>query len=180
MALFSPIMALFVKPVHYSFYMFLPARPENAIDRVRLITANGILILGSAAAVLGAIVLALRAVRTRRYIGLLCPVLVFLNPFQQPVFFESLDTHYNYQMRDKAEALHIIGKTPSEVRALLGRPIRKWSESPRVLDGDGKVTWQGEPYTGWEYQPLPFYWFGSRFQVFFVNGKVRNFEANDD
>jgi hypothetical protein len=96
------------------------------------------------------------------------------------VFLESLDTYYNYRMRDKAEAQHIVGKTPAEVTQMLGRPIREWTESPKVIDRSGKVTWEGKTYTGWEYQPLPYYWCGSRFQVFFVNGKVDGFEANDD
>jgi hypothetical protein len=43
LAFFSPIFALFLKPMNYSFYMFFPARPDDAIDRFRLFAANAIL-----------------------------------------------------------------------------------------------------------------------------------------
>jgi energy-coupling factor transporter transmembrane protein EcfT len=107
-------------------------------------------------------------------------VAIFINPFVQAAFLEPLDTKLNYQWRDRAEQLDIIGKTPEEVRDLLGSPHYEWTETPHIIDRDGNITWQGETYTGWEWQPIPLYWMGSRFQVFFVDGKVRNFEANDD
>ena len=74
----------------------------------------------------------------------------------------------------------IVGKTPDEIRHLFGKPSYERTVTPRMIDRSGKVTWQGETYTGWDYHVLPFYWMGSKFQVFFVDGKVSNFEANDD
>lgn len=176
----SPILALIVNPPHYSFYMFLPATPETWFGRLRLFAGNSLLVLGFIAALLAGIVLAARGVKQKRYLTLLCPLVVLANPLQQPIFLESLDTHMNYRMRDKAEQLQIIGKTPEEVRQLLGKTYEYGPSTPRTIDRKGKVTWEGETYRTWEYQPLPFYWLGSRFQVFFVDGKVRNFEANDD
>ena len=160
--------------------MFLPSTPETWVGRCRLLAGNSMLVLGFGVALLAAITLAVRGVRHKRYVALLCPVVVLANPLQQPIFLESLDTHMNYRMRDRAEELQIIGKTPDEVRQLLGKAHEYGASTPRILDRDGKVTWEGETYTTWEYQPLPSYWIGSRFQVFFVDGKVRNFEANDD
>ena len=176
----SPILALMVKPPHYSFYMFLPATPEVWFERLRLLTADSLLVLGFIVALLAAIGLAVRGARRRRYVALLCPLVVLANPLQQPIFLESLDTHMNYRMRDRAEQLQIIGKTPKEVRQLFGKAHESGPSTPRTIDRDGNLTWQGDTYTTWEYQPLPVYWMGSRFQVFFVDGKVRNFEANDD
>ena len=49
-----------------------------------------------------------------------------------------------------------------------------------MIGRSGKVIWQGVAYTGWNYHVLPFYWMGSKFEVFFVDGKVSSFEANDD
>jgi hypothetical protein len=49
-----------------------------------------------------------------------------------------------------------------------------------MIGRSGKVIWQGVAYTGWNYHVLPFYWMGSKFEVFFVDSKVSSFEANDD
>jgi hypothetical protein len=105
---------------------------------------------------------------------------ILINPISQVVLLEPLDTHLNYQWYDRAQKMGIVGMTPDEIRHLFGNPIREWTETPRILNSDEKITWQGETYTGWEYQPLSWYLLGSRFQVFFVDGRVRNFEANDD
>ncbi len=176
----SPIFAITVLPPNYSFYMFFPATPNSAFDRFRLTAANAFLILGFAVSLITSIIIVVKGLKGRKYLAVVCPLVVMVNPLQQPVFLESLDTYLNYQWRNRAKAQQIIGKTPVEIVALYGKPIREWSEAPKVVDRDGMVTWQGEKYTGWEYQPLPFYWCGSRFQIFFVNGKVENFEANDD
>ena len=120
---------------------------------------------------------------TRRRIAVvavLSLIAILFNPFVQAAFLEPLDTKLNYQWRDRAEHLNIIGKTPEEIRNLFGSPHYEWTETPHIVNREGKITWQGETYTGWEWQPIPLYWMGSRFQVFFVDGKVRNFEANDD
>ena len=176
----SPFLALIVKPQHYSFYMFLPATPETSFEKLQLITGNSLLVFGFMLALLAATFIAVRGARKRNFITLLCPIVVLANPLQQPIFFESLDTRMNYLMRDKAEELQIIGKTPEQVRQLLGKANEYGPNTPKIIDPDGKVTWEDDTYITWEYQPLPFYWLGSRFQVFFVDGKVRNYEANDD
>lgn len=176
----STLLALVVKPFDYSFYMFLPATPHTMIDRFRLLAANIILVIGFVIGLSVAVTLVWRGLRHKRYLRLLSLAVVLANPFHQPIFLESLDTRLNYRWRDRAEQLKIVGKTSEEVRDLLGKPSYEWRETPKTLDSAGKVTWQGETYTGWDYHVLPFYWMGSKFQIFFVDGKVRNFEANDD
>ncbi len=179
-ATLSPIVALAVKPAQYSFYMFLPATPDTLPERLRLIAADIILVAGFIIGLIAAAALAWRGLREKRLLRVICLVVVFANPLHQPIFLESLDTHMNYRWRDRAEQMGIVGKTPDEIRHLLGKPSYEWTETPRTIDRSGKVTWQGEACTGWDYHVLPFYWMGSKFQVFFVDGKVRNFEANDD
>ena len=179
-ATLSPIFALTVMPAHSSFYMFLPATPDTLPEQLRVIAADSILVGGFIVALIAAAALAWRGLRERRFLRVICLGVVFANPLHQPIFLESLDTHINYRWRDKAEQMEIVGRTPDEIRRLLGKPSYEWTESPRTIDRSGKVTWQGETYTGWDYHVLPFYWLGSKFQVFFVDGKVRNFEANDD
>ena len=176
----SPILALMVKPAHYPFYMFFPATPQTWFGRLQLFAGNSLLVVGFIVAFVAAVYLAVRGVRQGHYLALLCPLVVLANPIQQPIFLESIDTHMNYRWRDKAEQLQIIGKTPEQVRQLLGKAHESAPSTPRTIDRDGNVTWQGETYTTWEYQPLPVYWLGSRFQVFFKNGKASSFEANDD
>ncbi len=179
-ATLSPILALVVKPAHYSFYMFLPARPDTMPEQLRLIAADIILVAGLIIGLIAAPALAWRGLREKRLLPVICLVVVFANPLHQPIFLESFDTHMNYRWRDRAEEMGIVGKTPDEIRHLLGKPSYEWTVTPRTIDRSGKVTWQGDTYTGWDYHVLPFYWMGSKFQVFFVDGKVRNFEANDD
>ena len=179
-ATLSPILALAVKPVHYSFYMFLPATPDTVPERLLLIAADIILVAGFIIALIAAAALARRGLREKRLLRVICPVVVLANPLHQPIFLESLDTHMNYRWRDRAEQMGIVGKTPDEIRHLFGKPSYERTVTPRMIDRSGKVTWQGETYTGWDYHVLPFYWMGSKFQVFFVDGKVSNFEANDD
>jgi hypothetical protein len=179
-AMLSPILALVVKPAHYSFYMFLPARPDTMPEQLRLIAADIILVAGFIIGLIAAAALAWRGLREKRMLPVICLVVVFANPLHQPIFLESLDTHMNYRWRDRAKEMGIVGKTPDEIRQLLGKPSYEWTETPRTIDRSGRVTWQGETYTGWDYHVLPFYWMGSNFEVFFVDGKVSNFEANDD
>jgi len=176
----SPILALMVKPANYSFYMFLPGTPDTLIGRSMLLAGDILLVIGFALSLVTALVLAVPGLKRGKYLYFLCPVIVLVNPFQQPIFLESLDTYVNNQWGERAAHLKIVGKTPNEIQRLFGNPTCEWTETPRTLDRAGKVTWQGETYTGWDYHVLPFYWMGSKFQVFFVDGKVKNFEANDD
>jgi hypothetical protein len=76
--------------------------------------------------------------------------------------------------------MNIIGKTPDQIREIFGSAEEVGPYTSRKVDQLGNVTWQGETYTQMNFQPLPFYWLGSNFQVFFVDGYVKNFEANDD
>lgn len=176
----SSFAAIVLRPSQYSFYMFLPATPDTTAAHLRLIVGNIVLVAGFVVALSAAATLVWRGLRVKRPLRFLLLVVVFGNPIHQPIFLESLDTHVNNRWRDKAEQLGVVGKTPNEVRQLLGKPSYEWTETPRVLDATGKTIWRGETYTGWDYHVLPFYWMGSKCQVFFVDGKVRNFEANDD
>ncbi len=142
-----------------------------------MFAGNSLLVVGFVIAMLAAIMLALRGVRQKRYLALLCPVVVLANPLQQPIFLESLDTHINQIMLDNVAELQIIGKTPDEVRQHLGNAREHGPHAPRMLDRSGTVTWEGETYTVWEYPALSFYWFGSTIRVVFVDGKVRSFRG---
>ena len=99
----SPILALIIKPEHYSFYMFFPATPGTFEGRTRLLAADSLLVMGFIIVLLATILLVFKGVKQKRYFVLLCPVVALANPFHQPLFLESLDTHMNYQWRDKAE-----------------------------------------------------------------------------
>src|SRR5450759_3504955 len=81
-ALLSPILALLVKPSCYSLYMFFPATPHTAIGRLRSVAGGIILVSGFAVALLVAVTLAWRGLRRKRYLALLCPIVVLANPFQ--------------------------------------------------------------------------------------------------
>ena len=146
----------------------------------RLIAGNIVLVVGFIVALTSAIGLVVKEKRSRRVMAILALVLVAANPLQQPIFLEPLDSYVNYRWRDRSEQLKIAGKTPDEIRNLFGSPSYVWTETPKTLDSAGKVTWQGETYTGWDYHVMPFYWIGSKFQIIFVDGKVKNIEANDD
>lgn len=159
--LLSPIVSLFIKPVDYSFYMFFPARPDTAIGRFRLVAGDAVLVLGFIVAVASAIGLIAHEKGWRRAVAVFALLLVAGNPLQQPIFLESLDTHMNYRLRDRAKESKIVGKSKEEVRRLLGSPTFTTAYM-------------------WEYQPLLMYWLGSRFQVFFAGDIVAGFEANDD
>ncbi len=177
---FSPILAIITLPPLYSFYMFLPAEPDLWVDQFRLYAGNTFLILGFVIAIASALALAIRGVKQKQYLHLFWIVLALANPIHQPIFLESLDTYANDRWRDKVVGLNIIGKTPDEIRHLLGKPSYEWTSTPRMLDRNDNITWEGETYTGWDYHVLPFYWLGSKGQVFFKHGKVTSFEANDD
>jgi hypothetical protein len=111
-------------------------------------------------------------------------VALALNPWFQVLFLgpilEPLDDRLNYAFRDHVAQLDIVGKTPEDILALVGKPGSDWTDTPQMLDGKGNVTWTGETYRAWEYHQLPLYWFGSKFQIFFKDGRVSNWEANDD
>jgi len=145
--------------------MGLPATPPSAFDRARLLAANGLLVAGLIVSAVAAIGLCVVAARKKQWGYLLFPVLVVLHPLLQPVFLEQLDTHLNYRWYGRVLALDIIGKGEDEVEALIGAP--SWRTT-------------GNGYTIWKYKPLPIYWLGSAGEVVFVEGLVRNIEANDD
>jgi hypothetical protein len=105
---------------------------------------------------------------------------IVMHPLVQPFFLESWDTRANHELGNRFRASDLLGKSGSDVEAIFGKPDGVWSETPRILNAKGAVTWQGEATTAWEYQPLRFYWLGSRLQVVFRNGVVSNFEVNDD
>jgi hypothetical protein len=164
-ALVLPVVAMMVKPTDYSFYMFHPATPDSDADRFRLLIANGVLIAAAVGGALSALWLCVRGVRRRKWLGVLAPVVIALHPLLQPVFLEEADTYLNYRWRDRVGSLGLVGKPPAEVRALLGGPDAIVREAT---------------YTIWEYKPLPWYWLGSKGQLFFVAGRVRSVDANDD
>src|SRR5450759_2522207 len=98
--LLSPIVALFIKPANYSFYMFFPATPDTVIGRLRLIASDVVLVVGFVVALASAIGLVVQVKGRRRAVAVLSLVLVAANPLQQPIFLESLDTHMNDRMQD--------------------------------------------------------------------------------
>jgi hypothetical protein len=98
-----------------------------------------------------------------------------VNPVMQVFFFEKLDTDRNNSYAEKARQAGIIGKSTAQITSLFGRP--ESISSYGSFEQNGKLM---EGYTCWEYKPLPGYWLGSHFQVFFRNGIVSSFEANDD
>ena len=161
----TPVAAILLKPQNYSFYMFGPAVPPTSTDRVWLGAANVLLVVAFVSISIAAVRLGVVAFRERRWGFLLLPVIVLLHPLLQPVFLENLDTYLNRQWRASAEAAGLAGMTESEVRATIGEPA---STHPF---GAGAL---------WVYDPLPVYWFGSSCQVFFKDGHVTYFEANND
>ena len=100
---------------------------------------------------------------------------LLVNPVAQVFIFERLDTERNNSYAETARRVGIIGKTPAQIISLFGKPEGISSYGP--FEQDGK--WM-KGYTCWEYKPLPGYWLGSHFQVFFTDGIVSSFEANDD
>ena len=127
-----------------------------------------------------------RSSLTRTRIGILISLVVailILCPFSQPLIFEPLDRPLNDRFRDRAGAAGLtMGMTNEEVKAILGKPDSESSHpAPYITDAHGHETWRGESYEEWDYKPLPLYWMGSKFQVFFDTlGRVSGFEANDD
>jgi hypothetical protein len=168
----SPILAVLIKPYDYPFYMFYPATPNTNTGVLRLFLANAALVLGFTGSLASGIAITWRGISQKKYLPALCLIIVFLNPLQQPIFLEKYDTYMNYQWRDKAIRLNIIGKTPEEIVQIFGRPHRLWPGAPITIDRSGK--------DGWDYHVLPYYLFGSNFEVFFKDGKVDSFKANDD
>ena len=113
---------------------------------------------------------------------LLMVLFLLVCPLSQPIIMEPMDGYLNYRFRDRAIAAGLVkGMTPEQVKTILGAP--DWTEShsaPSIQDAQGHVEWRGEPYDRWCYKPLPIYWVGSKFEVFFEHGVVTGFEANDD
>jgi hypothetical protein len=160
-----PIVAVLLKPQDHAFYMFFPAVPPAIAERARLMLANALLVASSVVAGLAAAMLFVRGVRSKRGRNLLPILLVVLNPFLQPVFFERLDTYMNDLWWHRASAASLIGKSTDEVRRALGPPTRIHSSDDGIE---------------WNYKPLRFYWMGSKGQVFFRNERVSSLDANDD
>ena len=110
-----------------------------------------------------------------------CPWIVLLfialliNPFSQMLFLGPLDDRLNSAYLRKANAIQLIGKTPSEVEAAFGKAERVSTHAPFVYNGE---TIPG--HVLWEYKPLPWFWMGYRFQVSFRNGVVSSFEGFDN
>jgi hypothetical protein len=155
--------------------MFYPATPGTEAGRLRLLLANTLLVSAAAGGALSALGLSLAAIRRRKWTYLLAPLAILLHPLVQPVFFERADTYFNVRWRDEVLAAKIVGKQSADVLALLGRPRSEVSEPALVSLGEVRPA-----YTIWRYKPLPFYWMGSSGEVVFVDGRVRNVEANDD
>jgi hypothetical protein len=100
---------------------------------------------------------------------------LLINPYGQYLLLEGWDTSRNYSYALKANNIHIIGKTPSQVKEIFGEPERTWRQETFTYNGK-----QIQECICWEYKPLPGYWLGGHFQVFFTDGVVSSFEANDD
>jgi len=177
--LWSPILALVLKPSGYSFYMFTPATPHSTLEQVLLLAANLMLVLGFAFGLLAALTLTWRGLRSKRYLRLSCLVVILAHPIYQPIYLTSLDTYLVYRWRDRAELLHLVGMTPAEVRTLMGKPSSERTSTSGIHDTGGKVTRHGESYICWAYKPLPFYFVGGKLRVFFFDGKVRNFNVDN-
>ena len=160
-----PFVAVFLKPENYSFYMFFPADPPTLAARIRLTSANVLLASACAVAAMAALWLLAVGLRSRRVHYFLPAIVVFLNPLLQPVFLERFDTYMNYRWWHRASAASLVGKSEEEVRRVLGAP---------------SVVSSFEDGIEWDYKPLPFYWVGSKGQVFFWNARVSSLEPNDD
>jgi hypothetical protein len=106
------------------------------------------------------------------------PLSVAAHPLVQPLYLESRDTRANLELQHRFSASNLMGKSAPDVTAVLGEPTAVRSETPRVYNLDGRVAWQGEPYTIWEYKPLPYYWSGRKLQLTFKHDVVAGFAAN--
>ena len=160
-----PFVAVFLKPQNYSFYMFFPADPPTVAARIRLTSANVLLVASCTVAAVAALWLLGLGFRSRRMHYLLPAIVVLLNPLLQPVFLERFDTYMNHRWWRRATAASLVGKSEEEVRRALGAP---------------SVVSSFEDGIEWDYKPLPFYWLGSKGQVFFRNARVSSLEPNDD
>ena len=97
LAMVAPIVALVMLPDGYGFYVFLPATPPVALDRIRVHAANATLLFAAACGVIAAIAAIAHAIRRRKWQYLIAPVVILLHPILQPVFFERADTSLNYR-----------------------------------------------------------------------------------
>lgn len=100
---------------------------------------------------------------------------LLVNPLSQMLFLEPLDDKLNARYLRKANAIHLVGKSPGAVEAAFGKPERVSTYPPLVYNGEtipGGVLW--------EYKPLPGFWMGCRFQVSFTKGVVSSFEGFDN
>ena len=163
--LFSPILTIIIKPRNYGLYIVNHTFPKSFIGQMQMIISESILIIGFIIALITSFFLFRQGMK-RKYLLLLCPVLVFANPLQQVLYLEPLDTYLNNQLWDKAKGLDVIGMNSKQVVKIFGNPdnVRSNGARNRIL----------------EYKPLPGYWMGSHFQIFFIDEKVTGYEANDD
>jgi hypothetical protein len=163
--LFSPILTLIIKPKNYGLYIVNHTLPNTLIGKMQMIISESILIIGFILALITSFFLFRQGMK-RKYLLLLCPLLVLANPLQQVLYLEPLDTYLNNQLWDKAKEHHVIGMNLKQVVKIFGNP-----DNVRMHGAQNRI---------WEYKPLPGYWMGSHFQIFFIDEKVTGYEANDD
>jgi hypothetical protein len=125
-----------------------------------------------------------RLVKSRRiWLGMPLAVLI-ANPFLQVFLFEPFDDTANLKLGEFARQSALVGMSPEEVTALLGRPDEVHHVGASFIQHtDGSLTPVGEPCIEWDYQPIGWYWFGSKLQVFFSDAKrpvVTSIDPNDD
>jgi hypothetical protein len=101
-----------------------------------------------AAPLVGLVAMALfgtrNGIRSRAVKGsaIVLAISVAIHPLVQPLYLESWDTDANVELGRRFKAANLIGKPSSEVERIFGKPTGVWSETPRLLDGNGEVTWQ--------------------------------------
>jgi hypothetical protein len=162
---FSPILTLIIKPNGYGLYILNHSIPNTLTGQVQMIISESILIIGFIISLITSLLLFKQGIKKKSLLFLV-PVLVFVNPLQQMIYLEPLDTYLNNQWNAKAKRLKITDMTSEQIVKIFGNPdnIRSLGLGNRTL----------------EYKPLPGYWMGSHFQIFLNNKKVTGYEANDD
>jgi hypothetical protein len=108
------------------------------------------------------------------------PLAIAAHPLVQPLYLEARDVQANRMLEERARAASLVGKPAAAVTAALGPPDAVRGETPRVHTLDGRVAWEGETRTVWEYRPLRYYWTGSRLEVRFKDGVVAELRPGVD
>jgi hypothetical protein len=163
--LFSPILTLIIKPKNYGLFIVNKTFPHSLIGQMQMIISEFILIIGFIMALTTSFLLFRQGMKSK-YLLLLCPVLVLASPLQQVLYLEPIDTYLNNQLRLKAKDLEIVGMRSKQVTEVFGNP-----DKVRASRGGNRI---------FEYKPLPGYWMGSHFKIFFIDEKVTGYQANDD